>query len=111
MPDLVRETNLEDLRRELNGLTVGRSRLVAAYLLQIREIQDSIRTLNREYDRRALALHRKIKALSPPEEIDPITTLTPVRHVRRKRAKALDLTGTEGWSPEDVEHYRQLASN
>lgn len=93
------EPDILTLRKELSDLTRWRASVID-------EANRMILEANRDYDARALILHRQIKALTPPEELPAPITRPTVRRSRRPRVPKL--TGTEGWSAEDIEHYRAL---
>ena len=93
---------LAALRERLSQLTRERWEIVAA-------AQQVIEDANRTYDREALKLHRQIRELEPPDENTPVTPVTRNTRPRRKREIAFSLEGTEGWTQEEIDHYRELS--
>lgn len=91
---------IEDLRQELSDLTRWRAGVVA-------DAYAAINDANEHYDKAALTLHRRIKALEPPPVEETPTPARPAA-TRKRRPRVPRMTGTEGWSAEDIEHYRAL---
>lgn len=96
-------TELEILQGRLSQLTRWRTETIES-------AQRTIEQTNRTYDKEAFSLHRRIKKLLPEEEVTPVTPVTRNAQPRRKREVAFSLDGTEGWTQEEIDHYRELST-
>lgn len=89
------EQQLEHLERSKNLLCALRTQRVAT-------AKEAIRRANREFDRDALSLGRRINRLRAQLETD---TPTPTQPTPRKPDKG---SHDPEWSQEDIDHYYQL---
>lgn len=94
---------LESLRRDLSELTRWREATIKA-------ANETIVKTNAAYDKMAMDLHRKIKKLLPPEEVTPVAPVTRNTRKARKRTPVVSLEGTDGWSQDEIDHYRELVT-
>lgn len=96
-------SELADLKQQLVDLTRERAALVAS-------AQRTIEEANRAYDDKALEIHRKIRKLEP-EPVRPMYD-EPARVIgkppKKPKAVKFSLDGMEDWTPEEIEHYKQL---
>lgn len=97
---------MTDAEQKLSQLEVAMGRLCALRDARVAVAQTAISHANREFDRDAVPLGRKINQLR--QEIDKAA---PVSTPKRKLDKpvALDLNGYDPeWSQEDIDHYLEL---
>lgn len=105
---------IAELEAELNRLCAARAQTVAY-------AESLIAEANKEFDRKALSLNRKLAALrvtsvtaetkSAPQKTRQTAETKPApQRTRQKREKKISLEGTEGWSPEEIAMYRSMAS-
>lgn len=76
----------------------------------VEDARKRILDANVTFDREATRLHRRIEELDPSPPIE--NTVTPIRHnrtiVRKNTEKSFSLDGTEGWTDEEIAHYKRL---
>lgn len=91
-------SELKELRAKLFQLTNYRASVIET-------AREMVAEANREFDSQATVINRRIKALAPRDDSAP--PLPPPR-ARPRRARTVKVEGTEGWTEEDIQHYREL---
>lgn len=81
-----------DLEREHAALVKWRFDCLA-------DLEEEVRRVNRRFDSKAVPLARQIRKLRPAPEPE---RASPVRHAK--------FTPPDDWTPEEIEHYYELAA-
>ena len=94
--------------QQLENLEARMSELVNRRRERIERAEKEIKDANRWFDTQAVPLGRKIGKLRAM--LEPVSEPTPIAVKHGRKAKPLPAPDPD-WTPEEVEHYRELVAN